>query len=87
MATAGAVADGRLLTAASVGEDVATDGNDQGTRIHKALRRVQSFRIGPEVEGLREKREGRWTKLTKFPEMGKQGGKKPAENSRIGSRD
>jgi len=36
MATAGAAADSGLLTAASVGEDVATGRDDQGTRIHRA---------------------------------------------------
>src|SRR5450755_4359458 len=39
MAAAGAAADGGLLTAASVGEDVAAGSNDEA-RIHKALRRV-----------------------------------------------
>src|ERR1035437_5014349 len=38
-AAAGAAADGGLLTAASVGEDVAAGSNDE-VRIHKALRRV-----------------------------------------------
>src|ERR1035438_10039804 len=36
MATADAVADGGLQTAASVGEDVAAGRDDQGTRIHRA---------------------------------------------------
>jgi hypothetical protein len=39
MATAGAAADGGLLTTASVGEDVAAGSNHEA-RIHKALRRV-----------------------------------------------
>jgi hypothetical protein len=41
MATADAVADGGLQTAASVGEHVAAGGDDQGTRIHRDLRRGQ----------------------------------------------
>ena len=38
MATASAAADGGLLTAASARENVAADGDDRGTRVHKDLR-------------------------------------------------
>jgi hypothetical protein len=38
MATAGAVAEGGLLTAASVGEDVAANTYYRGTRVHRNLR-------------------------------------------------
>ncbi|HEY4960148.1 MAG TPA: hypothetical protein VII29_04755, partial [Terriglobales bacterium] len=38
MATASAEANGGLLTAVSAGEDVAADGDDRGTRVHKDLR-------------------------------------------------
>jgi len=45
MATAGSAADGGLVTAASVGEDVAANRNDRGTRVHRDLRG------GPIVQG------------------------------------
>jgi hypothetical protein len=38
MATAGAVADSGLLTAAFVGEDVAANTYDRDTRVHRDLR-------------------------------------------------
>jgi hypothetical protein len=41
MATASAAADGGLLTAASAGENVAADGDDRGTRMHRDLREGQ----------------------------------------------
>jgi len=50
MATAGAAADGGLLTAASVGENVAANAYDRGARVHRDLR-------GANLQG-RAKREG-----------------------------
>jgi hypothetical protein len=50
MATAGAVAQGGLLTAVSAGEDVEAGRDDQGTQVHRAS-------AGAKVQG-RFRREG-----------------------------
>jgi len=51
MATAGAAADGGLLAAASAGEGVAANRNDQGTRVHRVQGKGQARGNSKEKRG------------------------------------
>jgi len=85
MATADAAADGGLLTAASVGEDVAANTYDRGTRVHSDLRgaKVQG-RF--QREGTRKQKSGATLRrYPKLPEMGNNA-ERTAREVPIGSR-
>jgi uridine phosphorylase len=71
MATAGAAADGGLLTAASVGKGVAANTNDRGTRVHRVLRGPM-FRVGSSGKELEGKRGGDVTLVTRISRNGKE---------------